>query len=790
MKKIILLLITLLTVGSAFSQTAKKEIQKLEDHYTNYFSLNREALFLHLNKTIFLPKEDLWLSAYVYNPITNLPNPETLNLNLDILNVEGVLIETKTIMIGNGKGSGFIDLSNNKYAPGKYFVKASTKYMDNFEENLEYIQSFVILSKDTNPLEEQKKFDLQILPEGGHLLSEVRNNVGVKLIDNNGQGVVFKKGRLINSAGEELITFKSNQFGLSKFSFIPKVNTAYTIEVTNLSDDVVSLNIPPAELIGFNIEGNSVGDQILLSIKTNDRSKDLIHQKIFYAAIHQNGRIKDFSFQFPHDKNEVNLKLSKDSLYSGINTITIFDEKLNPLLERLFFNEQHLKRIRIKSGVVRKLGDSIQINLQSLKKVKSNSLSLSVLPGKTKAYQPNHNILSAFHLKPHLKGNIENPQYYFSNKNSRKIAYDLDILLLTQGWSSYNWNSILSNSTKEIVDHEKGFTIKGTVQGRNNKKENTIYVKSDETGLFEIINIKDDNTFVLKNVYVLDSSTISFGLLNDRNSKISKPSVIAKISPFKISKNIKVDELPKVNFNRDEVSNLDIPLNFIGDAINLDTVNLIQENREKDKYINDMQVIKQEITITEELENRYHFITDYIAANGFKVLQGGYGSLVIENRTPSSLSEEDPPIPQIYFNGMRLGMDTSPLLYLETSQVESIIISPSGIGYGMSGNNGVIEITTRKGRLGGSSRRETIKEIITNNGFSLNKKFYAPKYTSYTSAIFEEYGVIDWTPNLSLDKTGNATFNILNTLQPEVVLFIEGITSDGFLISEQLNIAN
>ena len=786
MKNILLIIISCLTLSNLSAQYQPTKLSDLEDSYTNYFKLNRELVFVHLNKTSLIKKENLWLSAYVYNATLNSPNSQTVNLNLDVFDESGTFIESKTVLIAGGKGSTYLTLNKDSYPEGKYFIKAFTKCMENFKEDLSYVQSFEILGSIGEAVgAKEEDFDLQILPEGGHILADVWNNIGVKLIDSKGSSVIFSDGKLLDSENKVISTFKSNQFGLSKFNFLPAMQQEYRIEVTTLNGEKLKAALPEADLKGFNLSGNNLKGQFIFKVNTNTNSQDLVRDKMFYAAIHQDGNIKDFAFQFPKGKLEVSLKLSKDSLYSGINTVTIFDDNFNPLLERLFFNDKNLKRIRVNAQVNGAASDSLRINLKAATAINNNSLSISVLPGSTKAYNPKHNILSAFYLKPYINGDLDNGGYYFSESNPRKLGYDLDLLLLTQGWSKFQWSFIYNNSPKELVAPERGFTINGKINGRNQKKENTVFIKSEETGLFEIVEVQDDDSFVLKNIYVLDSSALSYGLMNDRNSKISKPSIYATISPNKSPSELKLkykNQGSKVDMKQE--SNFD---NFIVDSQNLDTIILIGENKKTDKYLNDLRVIKPEITITDQIASRYPFITDYIAANGFRVIQGGYGNLVIENRSPSSISPGSSPIPQLYFNGMRLGADNSPLVYLKTSDVESIIISTSGNGYGMNGSNGAIEIKTRRGR-GAVSSRETIKEIITTNGFSVNKEFYAPKYTSYTNDSFVNYGAIDWISDFSLEQNGVSSFNVLNTMQPQISLFIEGITVDGNLISEVIKI--
>jgi len=63
MKKITLVAISLLPNFNLIAQFKPTAITDLEESYTNYFKLNRELVFLHLNKTEVIKSENLWLSA-------------------------------------------------------------------------------------------------------------------------------------------------------------------------------------------------------------------------------------------------------------------------------------------------------------------------------------------------------------------------------------------------------------------------------------------------------------------------------------------------------------------------------------------------------------------------------------------------------------------------------------------------------------------------------------------------------------------------------------------------------
>ena len=53
------------------------------------------------------------------------------------------------------------------------------------------------------------------------------------------------------------------------------------------------------------------------------------------------------------------------------------------------------------------------------------------------------NILSYYYLSSQIRGKIYNPAYYFDERNNGQTE-GMELLLLTQGWRRYVWNTISS----------------------------------------------------------------------------------------------------------------------------------------------------------------------------------------------------------------------------------------------------------------------------------------------------------------------------------------------------------
>jgi hypothetical protein len=148
------------------------------------------------------------------------------------------------------------------------------------------------------------------------------------------------------------------------------------------------------------------------------------------------------------------------------------------------------------------------------------------------------------------------------------------------------------------------------------------------------------------------------------------------------------------------------------------------------------------------------------------------------------------PVPIVYLNNARL--PNFDILYkMPTNEIESFLIDKTGAGEGARGAGGVIRIYTRRlprdynGQYG---KDENVFKYELKEGFEPVKKFYTPKYTSYLSNEFENFGTIHWVPELKTDENGIATFKILNTLQNSINFYIEGMGYDGSLISVEQNL--
>jgi hypothetical protein len=143
-------------------------------------------------------------------------------------------------------------------------------------------------------------------------------------------------------------------------------------------------------------------------------------------------------------KDSLKITVPTKDFPQGICEVTVFDETLRPVAERLVYVNAE-KKLYISTelskmvyGTKEKVVLKIKVSDERGNPVPSR-FGLSVYDELYKNPQDGKNILTHYQLSTQLKGKIYDPKYYFDEKNEdREDA--LDLLLLTQGWRRYVWN--------------------------------------------------------------------------------------------------------------------------------------------------------------------------------------------------------------------------------------------------------------------------------------------------------------------------------------------------------------
>jgi hypothetical protein len=772
-----------LCVFSFFNAESQNQ-DELSASYSNYVKLPREVAYTHLNKSLYLKDESIGFNVYVFDKSSKKHSDVTTNVYCSIEDSKGKVINKVLILAENGVANGSF-LIDSTYASGRYTFKVYTNWMKNFDEQNFYLKNIKIINtdedNDVSKTMEAPVLDTQFLPEGGHLISNIKNVVGVVIKDNTGYGLKEAEGVIKDSNGESITNFKTNQFGIGKFIFIPEEGKDYTSEIT-YNDLTSKVKIKPAERTGLNLSLNNLGSKVALTIRSNANTLQNIKGKTFRIVIHNGSLIKSLDLSFT-DTQDITKLINLSDLYSGMNIITVFDEDNNPLLERLFFNYDGISVINSEKTSTIKSFDSITVSVpfKTINASQFHNLSVSVLPSGTTSYDTDHNILSYTYLQPYVKGYIENARYYFTAID-RKKKFELDNLLLTQGWSSYEWNSIFNYEPTIKFDFEKGITVNATV---NKSKSNQFIMYPMINSSTQTIDVpKKEKTFTIKGLLPVDDEKVIFGSISKKQG-VGKPNLYAQFSPSTIPT---IDNFVKtLPLRVKSIYNSKIKESLFKNSIyDTQELDLVVINAQKEKARID-KIERRQTTgnidiFDENARDRYVDFASYISNKGFNVSQTA-NSLSISTQRRNTLNGGRTPL--IYLDKMLLS-DFTILLNFDMRNVDYVVIDKSGLGEGMRGAAGVIKIyTDPKLKYGNDTTADISQEIMIPLTFTSSKTFYAPLYSSYRSDFFNQYGVIKWIPNGQLDNNGNLTFKIADKGIEQIKLFIEGTANKGSFISEE-----
>ena len=615
------------------------------------------------------------------------------------------------------------------------------------------------------------------------MVLDVQNTIGVVIKDVNGFGIPNVSGIVTDNTGTEISNFKTNTYGITKFSLIPQKDIQYNVKLNTENQDEFS--IAPADANGITMNLTDLENRVALVFRTNNNTLNSIANKTFKLALSNGKELKVIDVNFD-DKPEVARLINYSDLYSGINIITLFDDKDRPLLERLFFKHEGIKTFQIGQEIVRKQEDSliIKIPILSADATALNNFSVSVLPASTKSYNSHHDIVSYNYLQPYLKGYVENAKYYFNNVDRKKRA-ELDNLLLTQGWSSYEWNDIFNASPKANYAFENGISLKANIR---NKKTNSFIIYPLKNSSSLTVEIYDnEDSFDVKGLRPYEDESIIIGALEKRN-RVSRPGVYAQFSPTTIpSLGLSYDALGINNYSATLYS-VEEPLldNSWKEIEELDEVFLTaKKDEERMEKIRD-KLSGQVDFLTDVQRDGFTTFGNYIASKGFTVYENGV-TLVIQNTRRTNLNQANSS-PIIYLDGQLLN-DTGILVNLDMSIVDYVQVDRQGLGEGVRGAGGVIKIFTnpqlRTKRY--TTTAEVGQPVKPPLAFATPKKFYAPVYTYYRSDFFQNYGVIDWYPDLKLNDNGQLVLKVKDTSNDEFRLFIEGVGNNGtFLVQDKV----
>lgn len=796
---------------------AQNSTEKLLQNLKDYHSIPREVAYLHLNKSVLLQGEQLGFSAYVVNKNDLKPSTKTTNLYVQVKNEAGEVIREKLLLVEEGVASNIIKIDNS-LPTGNYTITAFTNWMRNFEEQNFFTESFRVIKTNLDHKSKkavEQELDAQFLPESGHLLSDVVNNIGIIVKDQAGYGLANSTVIVRDSKNRDLANVRLNKFGIGKFSMIPDPQEIYTAVVVQENEEVPVAFDVPVEQNGIIISATQRGAELRLLVSTNTESLEKIQRKPLILTIQNRSLVDAHEIEF-RDNKTIPVIVDLNSLTSGINIITVFDEDHHPLAERLIFNHQDLPVMKMQKAQLTSQKDSLQLNFSFQSEEKLN-FSVSILPQHTLSASRHHNIISYNLLQPYVRGTIENAGWYFE-ENSEDRKFELDNLLLTQGWSSYDWEEIFKSEMKLEHRFEKNFELKAIINSKDvDKRELRYLVHATANNNPLVAEIPSEKkAFVFDGFRPVEGEQVYISRIKRNDNLVpaklalqSYPQIFPSFQPKSELLEQKLQKVKNSGNGLMQVFRYGNQIEELGEVSLEAKVDRVKERERKlgaNSYGSVHVLNNDDVAL-------YGTLANLLRANGIRVNEAGGNFSVATifstvssfgrgnsgssegGSTDSGIVEPSKGEPTtglsqgvaIYLDGV-LQYDLSRFYQYPLVDVDYIEINKTGMGNGFIGNKGHIKIYTLPGSRYGNNDRNRIQEFDIPLAYSLDKEYYVPRYESTADDFFQAFGVIDWKSGLSSENGESVTFKIA---RPEVdyQIITEGFTEDGKFIYDVENIS-
>ena len=514
----------------------------------------------------------------------------------------------------------------------------------------------------------------------------------------------------------------------------------------------------------------------------------IVHQRgQFHGVIKANG------------KRVIYGTVKASQVESGIVTFTLFSGEGIPVRERIAFADNMdntQKRLAVDTDKdVYGHREKVMLSFEDLQSdttlAGTASVSITNIVLVPEDSRKSH-LLSYLLLSSDIKGDIENPSYYFDPANKERLVH-LDLLMMTQGWRRFTWNDVFNDDAASFSHQvEKGFWLEGqltrfendnkTIQGEVslNVMEDLLYsqkVLSDEDGYFYFRDVLVADTVNM--VVQARMPNKKKGADNIRIRMLPKEELSEEVPVFlKESSTIAVNEA--FQEATAQIEEIDASFRLENDVILLGEFKVTAKKDIFDDPLRQGEKIfgipaKKIIADSVDFVNGSGHVYELLSRTAGIVVRGRYPFLSLTIRGSG---------PILVLDGMVVNEEVIRGLIAANISHVDIYKGPAAASVTMSSANSVVAFYTKKGGIRDNRPRTGIINMKF-CGFSVAREFYTPDYTSpqdlhkkldYRSTLY-------WNPSIDLSRGESVEF-FTSDEKGIYQVHVEGLTWDGKIINE------
>jgi hypothetical protein len=746
---ILVILINTLPAISQQNQVIMDQLAVRLNAHTD--SLLEASIYLRTSKDIYESMEDLWFKAYLLDAqsITPFGLDKTLYVRLVKKDADSAVWEEKyPIKNGTVDGHIYLDIS---LPEGDYLLSAYSAHSFYSDRPFHALKMVKLIRQAKSLLKEniadtsihahqqQQKIQFSIHPEGGQIISGVKNRIAFKAVGENGEPLDVS-GKLFK--GEIPIKeFRSIHAGMGSFYLTPVPGAKYHIHLdAPKMDTLYSLPVIKDKGLAIHLLRREK-DTLVFNILQGHAS---VAQTIF-LRLQIRGRVQVIASGVLRDSLQIRLPTINSP--QGIAEVTLFDQEMRPLAERLVYlnSDRSLNITTTLSKTTYKTREKVSLQIKTSDRggtpVQAN-IGVNVYDKLYNNPEDAKDILSHYYLSIQLKGKIYDPGYYFNNANKDRNEA-LDVLLLTQGWRSYLWNEDelkeIKNRKQVLTDSTKGRLVPVNAKRNKPKVQVLMAFSTDE---------REKRT-------VFTDSMGQFGLGPEDFIK-ERWSYLKRFDADKEEYTVSVEDQFKAIRDISKQMQLEYPITALtinkrkGDipsdrirmgAINLNEVKVVftKQSVFRDKYMGHLDSLAKLDGNTDFVSPNSNWLNVPVGTAGTKPIEGQkYTTWTGNNPVPTS-------VPFSFGTG-----DFKEIIYHYPKFTEDELLEK-------------FKLTRIK-------------------GYYDKREFYQPDYDKEPNSLPDYRNTLLWAPNVVTDKNGQATLEFYcSDINSSFQGIIEGVGGEGLL---------
>ncbi len=627
--------------------------------------------------------------------------------------------------------------------------------------------------------------DLQFFAEGGNLVNEVENTVAFKAIDKQGHGKDVE-GYVKDSKGAIVCRFRSSHLGMGRFNFIPQSKIAYTAYVPYGNGKELSYLLPAVDKYASQV---AIIKRSKNELRVRVALGDSLYKKnaTTYLVATAHGGV--YFTSRGTDLYEVDIPLT--GFPEGIARLTLFDSAMRPVSERLIYVHHPNSTVTLNTGknnyrkreevsMLLKITDPEGKQLKGIYSVAVTDDQV-IRPGENE-----DNIKTHLLLSPYLKGNIEEPGYYF--KNDAAITMDnLDLVMLTHGWSRFTWSDIESNAAMQLPQKDSSLSINGKLTNKNNQParhyavslfsvSDNNYIGTDTTS--------EKGEFHFTGIDFTDSTSF---FIQTKNRKDINEDLEVSIDPLHFPLTEVDRSFAPTDPDLAMISGSDFYKRFMYNLVKDDKILLLKDvtvstTKRKIKFDESKRVSLVSHIITSDVIERYgafNLMDLLYAVPGVTITDGHIGFFGL-----NSMSSYTDPL--FILNGV----ENSRALTVNAHDIDFIEVLRGGEAaiYGMRGANGVVLVNTKRGQDASADFTQKGIKALQTPGYHVEKEFYSPRYDTEERKLATTNDMrttIYWNGNVTTDSKTPAIISFYTADLPTTyTVTIEGTAENGEAIHQ------